>query len=297
MTRPARQKELEGRHAYVDGIRYVMPVDSSRAASIIAAFPCNYEAAAALIPDGGYVQPFRLWNNALLIVTVIDYRETDIGSYIEYSIAIACTRGGRRPPRLLPALFQRAYGTGQFVIDLPVSTEVSVKGGRGIWGMPKHQANLDFAEGRVWVSAQYDLDDRMVGRFDVRVPSRYPLPLDMGAANYCQFRGMIMRSFIYFKGNAGVHLMKPGSARFILGDHPRAEKLLTLEHRPDPIFAAYIPDVRGLLDDYFDCWFVTPDERPDHPLGAGLEATYPLGYGQTRLSPPARDPGFDLDRE
>lgn len=296
MARPARQKELEGRHAYVDGIRYAMPVDSWQAAAVIAAFPCNYEAAAALIPDG-YVQPFRLWKNALLLVTVIDYRKTDIGSYIEYSIAIACTRGGRRPPRLLPALFQRAYGTGQFVVDLPVSTEVSVKGGRGIWGMPKHQANLDFAEGRAWVSAQYDLDGRMVGRFDVRVPRRFPLPLDMGAANYCQFRGMIMRSFIYFQGQAGVHLMKPGSARFILGDHPRAEKLLSLEHRPDPIFAAYIPHVRGLLDDYFDCWFVTPKERPDLPLGDGLEATYPLGYGQTRLPPPARDPGFDLDKE
>ena len=36
------------------------------------------------------------------------------------------------------------YGTGQYVFDLPVCSEISVKGGKGIWGMPKHQANLDF---------------------------------------------------------------------------------------------------------------------------------------------------------
>ena len=47
-------------------------------------------------------------------------------------------------PPLLPLVFQKTFGLGQYVVDLPVSTEVSVKGGKGIWGMPKHQANLDF---------------------------------------------------------------------------------------------------------------------------------------------------------
>jgi len=37
---------------------------------------------------------------------VIDYRKTDIGSYIEYSLAIACTKGARPAPRLLPAIFR-----------------------------------------------------------------------------------------------------------------------------------------------------------------------------------------------
>lgn len=294
MAIPRRQKELEGRHAYVDGIRYVMPIDSWDASAMIAAFPCDLAAATAMLPPG-YVHPFRYFGKALLLVTVIDYRKTDIGSYIEYSIAIACTKGRVPAPPLLPAIFQQGYGTGQFVLDLPVSTEVSVKGGKGIWGMPKHQANLDFRAGRAWVSAQYDLDGRMVSRFDVRVPKSFPLPLNTGAANYCAFRGMIYRSFIHFRGKAGFHLMKPGSARFILGNHSRAEALRSLQHRPVPVFAAYIPQVKGLLDDYFDCWFITPEARPDAAIGEGLETTYPLGYAEDWLPPPARDPGFDLD--
>lgn len=294
MGAPDRQRRIAGTHAYVDGIRFAMPVDSAESAAMIAAFPCNYKAARALIPPAD-VHPFRYFGKALLLVTVIDYRKTDIGRYIEYSIAIACTKGARPAPPLLPGLFQRAFGTGQFVHDLPVSTEISVKGGKGIWGMPKHQANLDFREGRAWVSSQYDLDGRMIGRIDVRVPKSFPLPVNMGAANYCQFRGMIVRSWIYFRGKAGVHLMKPGSARFVLGDHPRAAALRALEHRPQPLFAAYIPDVKGLLDDYFDCWFVTAPQAPEAPLGEGLETTFSLGYGRNWLAPPKRDPDFNLD--
>lgn len=295
MAIPRRQKEIEGRHSYVDGIRYEMPINSWEASAMIAAFPCNYQAARAMIPEA-YVHPFRFFGRALLVVTVIDYRKTDIGSYIEYSIAIACTKGRNPAPMLLPAVFQKSYGTGQFVFDLPVSSEISVKGGRGIWGMPKHQANLDFCTGRAWASSQYDLDEKMVSRFDLRRPTRIWAPMNMGAANYCQFRGMIMRSFIYFKGKAGVHFLRPDAARFILGSHPRADQIRKLEHRPSPLFAAYIPDVQGVLDDYFDCWFIAQKHRPEAPLGEGLETTYPLGFSQDWLAPPARDPNFDLDR-
>ena len=35
---------------------------------------------------------------------------------------------------------ERTSAVGQYVWDLPVSTEISVKGGKGIWGTPKHQA-------------------------------------------------------------------------------------------------------------------------------------------------------------
>ncbi|MEA2818498.1 MAG: hypothetical protein QOJ86_502 [Bradyrhizobium sp.] len=296
MGTPARQKRLTGRHAYVDGIRYVMPVDSWDASAIIAAFPVSLEKAAALIPPGD-VHPFRMWNRGLLIVTVIDYRKTDIGSYIEYSLAIACTKGARPAPRLLPGALMKLFGTGQYVFDLPVSTEISVKGGRGIWGMPKHQANLDFATGTHWISAQYDLDGQMVSRFDVRRPKSAWLPMSMGAVNYCVFRGMMMKSLIYFKGKVGVHLLKSGSARLLLGGHPNAETIRNLEVDPNPVFAAHIPNVLGVLDDYFECWFVTPEKEPTGPISAGLEVTYPLGYGQDWLAPPARDPKFNLNED
>ena len=292
---PRRQKRLTGRHALVDGIPFTMPVDSTNSSAMIAAFPIDWDKARALIPPGD-VHPFRLWNRALLVVTVIDYRQTDIGAYIEYSLAIACTKGARPAPRLLPALLMKFFGTGQYVFDLPVSTEISTKGGKGIWGMPKHQANLDFVSGTEWVSAQYDLDGQMVSRFDVRRPKSAWLPLSMGAINYCVFRGMMMKSTIYFNGKAGVHLLQPGSARLVLGTSPRADVIRGLDVDPKPVFAAYIPSVLGVLDDYFECWFVTLEEEPAKPISEGLESTYPLGYGRDWLAPPKRDPNFNLDK-
>src|SRR5205823_6055394 len=117
---------------------------------------------------------------------------------------------------LLPAVFMKHYGTGQWVYDLPVSTEISVKGGKGIWGMPKHQANLNFVIGEDTVSSQYDLDGRLAMKIEIRRPRSAWLPLRMSAANYCAFRGMLMKSYIYFQGKVGFSLFGKGSARLTL---------------------------------------------------------------------------------
>ena len=77
-----------------------------------------------------------------------------------------------------------------------MSTEISVKGGKGIWGMPKHQANLDYVVGDRTVSSQYDLDgSSFVLRITIDRPQRIRLPLSIAAADYCQFRGLLMKSY------------------------------------------------------------------------------------------------------
>jgi len=286
MAIPTRQIWLTGRHALVDGIPFTMPINSEQSPALMAVFSIDADAAARLLP-GGEVHPLRLWKRALLVLTVIHYKITDIGSYIEYSIAIACTHGRKPAPRLLPGLLMKTFGTGQYVWDLPVSTEVSVKGGKGIWGMPKHQASLDFLIGKRWISSQYDLDGQMMMRVDVRKPASAWLPVNMGAANYCAFRGMLMKSYIYFQGKLGFSLFKPGSARLLIGDHPRMAPLKTLDIDPNPIVAGFFPSTAGVLDDYFECWFLTEQQSPTLPIH-GLETTYPLGQSQQWLEAPNR---------
>lgn len=293
MAVPARQARLEGRHALVDGIPFTMPINSEQSPALMAVFTVDLDAARALMPCNE-VHPFQLWRRALLVITVIDYRITDIGKYIEYSIAIACTHGARPAPRLLPGLLMKRYGTGQFVWDLPVSSEVSVKGGKGIWGMPKHQASLDFRIGERWVSSQYDLDGRMMMRVDVRKPASAWLPLNLGAANYCAFRGMLMKSRIYFKGRLGGSLFRPGAARLLIGEHPRMATLKALDIAPDPIIAGFFPSTAGVLDDYFESWFITAPQPPTASM-QGLESTHPLGQSQDWLAAPRRAPDWDRD--
>ncbi|MEC5384250.1 acetoacetate decarboxylase family protein [Uliginosibacterium sp. H3] len=285
MGRPRRLEEQAGRFALVDGIPFQLPVSSHKSPALMAAFSIDADKAAALMP-GNEMHPFRLWNRGLLVITVIDYIETNIGKYIEYSVAIACTHGKKPAPRLLPAIFMKTFGTGQYVVDLPVSTEISVKGGKGIWGMPKHQANLDFVIGDEWVSSQYDLDGLLAVRIDVERPKKAWLPLNVGAINYCAFRGMLMASYIYFKGKLGFKLMKKGSARLTIGDHPRVQALKTLDISPEPLFCGFLPETAGVLDDHFEAWFLsekTPPARME-----GLESVANLENKEEWLTPPNR---------
>jgi hypothetical protein len=285
MRIPERLRRQQGRHALVDGIPFALPVNSERSPALMAVFSVDAARAAELLP-GHEVHPFRISpTRGALVITVIDYRFTDIGRYIEFSIALACTHGPRPGPPLLPGLLRGRYGTGQFVIDLPVSTEVSVKGGKGIWGMPKHQANLDFEISDRTVSSQYDLEGRLAMRIQVKRPLVDTLPVAAAAVNYCQFRGMLMKSYIYFRGRGGVRLPFTRSAKITIGDHPRVAPLKDLDIAERPLLAGWLPETSGTLDDHFEGWFLSYPEPPT-AVPEGLESVVGLGQGQEWLPPP-----------
>ena len=280
---PKRITELAGRYSLVDSIPFKLPVTCVPSPVLMAVYPINPDRARALLP--AEVHPLRVAGKGFLIFTVINYLGTNIGTYIEYSIAIACTHGRKPAPPLLPLLLMGHYGTGQYVLDLPVSTAVSVKGGKGIWGMPKHQGNLDFKTSAQRVSSQYDLDGQLVTYIEIERPASTPLPLKMGAANYCAFRGMLMKSSIYMSGRAGLRVFGSAKARLVIGDHPRAAMLKSLEIGAKPIATAYIPDAVGTLDDHVESWFLhaaaPPQTEPE-----GLSSVTELSRDETWLPGP-----------
>jgi hypothetical protein len=284
---PARIRREQGRHALVDGIPFALPVRSFRMRALMAAFPVDPDQARELLPPS--LSPVRLWRKSLLVITVVDYQETSIGKYIEFSVALACARREPDPPRLLPLLLPSPFRFGQYVLDLPVSTEISVKGGKGIWGMPKHQANLDFVVTDTTVSSQYDKDGQLGVHVEVERPGGPKLPASMGASNYCVFRGMLMKSDVYFRGKVEAGFGRRARARLELGDHPRLAAVKRLDVAERPVFTVFFPEAHGVLDDYVESWFVPyrepPEERPE-----GLESVIDLGLGEDWLAPPEREP-------
>jgi hypothetical protein len=287
MSTPKRVLQQAGRYSLVDAIPFQLPVACQKTPVLMAVFSISADKADALLP-GNELHAMRLWKRGLLVITVVNYQITNIGKYIEYSIAIACTHGRKRAPRLLPAVFMKRYDTGQYVFDLPVSTEVSVKGGKGIWGMPKHQANLDFYITDTSVSSQYDLN----GQFGMLVEIDKPKPwlkLSMGAANFCNFRGLLMKSSVYFHGKAGFSLFKKGSAKLCIGEIARLQPLKDLEIGKDPILTAFIPEAQGILDDHFESWFLSCDQPPPQ-VPEGLSSIVDLGQSQQWLPPPTATP-------
>src|SRR5437660_302283 len=112
---PKRIKDYTGRFALVDGVPFTMPVTTQNSPALMAAFLCDYDKANNLLPGDELHAVKYINGKAIFMVTVINYLHTNIGKYIEYSIAIACTRGAKPAPRMLPAVFMKLYHTGQFI--------------------------------------------------------------------------------------------------------------------------------------------------------------------------------------
>jgi hypothetical protein len=151
--------------------------------------------------------------------------------------------------------------------------------------MPKHQANLDFAVTSSEVTSQYDVDGRLGALIEIDRPPATALPLDIGAVNYSVFRGMVMRSSVYFRGAVDIALGRRARARLTLGDAPQVAPLRALDISPDPAFTAFFPDTSGVLDDHVECWFLTTD-APAAVTTEGLESVVGLGLSQEWLDAP-----------
>ena len=284
MRVPSRIRAQTGRKALVDGIPFTMPAVCRHSPVLMAAFSVNPKRAARLLGTDDTGQ-LSVLGGGILIVTVIDYRDTGIGKYIEYSIGIACTHHASPCKFKLPGIFRKTLSIGQYVVDLPVSSEVSVKGGKGIWGMPKHRASLDFRVTDDKVKSQYDLDGQLCAYVEIHRPTATRLPLKMAASNFCAFRGMMWKSDVFFEGRAGFCVGKRAKAKFIVGDHPRVAKLKELEISPDPLMTAFIPSATGTLDDHCESWFMTYDETPTQ-LPEGMESVVDLSNSEEWLPPP-----------
>lgn len=288
---PRRQGRLRGQRALVDGIGYDMPINSDDSQVILAGFSCDLAAAAALLP-GKELHPVSLGRGrGLLLATVINYVVTDIGNYIEYSLGIAATHGRRPAPPLLPAVLPGLMKFGQYVVNLPVSTEISVKGGKGIWGMPKHQASLDFVVTDTTVSALYDKDGQRGCYLEVQRPAPTNLPVRMAGVNYCAFRGLLMKSYVYFDSEADVAIGRSARGRIEFGDAPGVAGLRTLDVADSPMLTVYMPKMHGILDDHFEAWFLTADTVQDAEganWGEPLTSVTTLGYGRSWPAPPVR---------
>jgi hypothetical protein len=281
----SRVRWLATRYANVDGIPFAMPVGARQSPAIFAAFTIDPDAAAAILP-GQELHPARILRRGILVVTVVDYMDTTIGRYIEFCIGIAVTRGRSPAIPLLPMLLQPLFGTAVYIYDLPVSTEISVKGGLGIFGMPKRQANLDFIVGADTLSSQYDLDGQLAMRIDLPRPGRAWLPMRIRGAGYGSFRGLLAKSYINVRG--GLALSLSGErVRLLVGDHPRMDPIKKLDISPKPLAWGFVPEVEGVLDDHVETWYLTGNAPPG-PAAVGTRDVVDLTLDQTWLTPPDR---------
>lgn len=123
-----------------------LPVFYYDAAGIMALFPARYAELRRLLPDRRLV-PARLAPGlGVLAVSCLEYRDTDIGPYNELAVAIPLNEPFFRPNLPGRALFEagRHGRVHSFIVHLPVTTEVALRGGIDAFNFPKFLGSIEF---------------------------------------------------------------------------------------------------------------------------------------------------------
>lgn len=209
-----------------------LPIRFFDASALLALFPVARDAAMDLLRGSG-TQPLpTLGGKALAGVTLVDYRDSDIGAYREAGLLIAAL-----PQDVVPspvALLDLLRGTdsrqaGFHVVDLPVTTELSAASGRELWGYPKFVTPIDFSlrghqfDGRVQAPDETGDILSLSGRTGLALP----LPA-LPQVLYSCHEGRLLRTLF----NVRAKLMLSRGSRLRLhvgsGTHPMVQHLQQL---------------------------------------------------------------------
>ncbi|MDT7571709.1 MAG: hypothetical protein QOE05_1883 [Actinomycetota bacterium] len=216
------------------GTTVTMPVEVRAASAGTVAYEVDAAAASALLPGAFQlveVSPGR----AHLAVVVVDYRDNDLGSYLEVGLMF----------------FVRPVGGGEdgtFIVRLPVDQPFTCEAGQRIWGFPKtvEQIDLDYADDSVTCAL------RMDGELVLRVR----LPRDAGADGEMPPTPMTAYTMLdgaphattFTQGGAGFSMAFVG-AELELGTHPVAKELAALNPSATPAFTTWTEQMRATFEE------------------------------------------------
>jgi Acetoacetate decarboxylase (ADC) len=196
-----------------------------------AMFEVDLDAAQSMVPEAFEIiesSPGR----CQLIVAVIDYRDNDLGDYLEIGITFfVVPRGGLGEP-------------GTYIHRLPVDQAFTCEAGRLIWGFPKsvEEISLDYQDEAV--TATLSMGGELVLR----------LTLPRGGDDVMAPAPMVTYTMIgdtacrtpFTQGGAGAQvLVGSDGVRLELGDHPLARELLRLGLPADAVMSTWTERMSG----------------------------------------------------
>jgi len=228
-----------------------LPIRYYETSMMGAAFPASATRLQQLTPE-----PLRVvetWPGQVpLAIICFDYTETDIGAYGEIGITWPVVDSRRRPPPLLPLLFEKRWpGLGFWVHHLPVTTPIANHAGRSLWGYPKFVAEIDFE----WQGATRICTLREGGEeilklsIGTRMPAR---PQRFDAVTYSVLGNELLRTRVAVDG-VGMRKMRGGAAELALGQHRVGREIAELgvnlarpiEVRWFPVWRAVLPEAEA----------------------------------------------------
>jgi hypothetical protein len=205
----------------------------------------------SLLPSARF-KPYRItpWHSTLSI-TAFQYRESDIGSYNEVSIAVPVTLDEETP--LFTGVFRKLPKVlMSYTHHLPVTTEIAREVGVEFSGYPKFIADIKFSEEDSLLSCELKAEDQMVLKLNGRKLALEKVPrLRLNPLNYR--RGYILRSeFVISEREMGTSKSRK-DVKLELGEHQIAEELRAL-NLGKVLSYSYCPQAQGILTPVFESY-------------------------------------------
>lgn len=219
------------------------------AAEMMALFPARYGELRRLLPDRRFA-PARLAPGlGVVAVSCLEYRDTDVGPYNELAIAIPLNEPFFRPNLPGRALVE-ATRRGQvhsFIVHLPVTTEIALRGGVDAFNFPKFLGKIDFDEVAVQRRCRLAEEQEPILTFTGPRPSATGKER-LQYFNHLWMDGQPQRAEFTINRLQVAKSVRPGAAVLELGErHPIARELDRLLVSKRSLQYEYVPQFEGIL--------------------------------------------------
>jgi hypothetical protein len=131
-----------------------------------------------------------------------------------------------------------------WVVTLPVTTPEARDAGVMLYGYPKFVADIAFEHDGVASRCRVEAEGQAIISFEVAHEE-----MDFQSFGLCTYTikdNNLLKTRIQIQGEVGPS-QAIGGARFMLGDHPMAEKLRMLEMSPVSVGHQYAPELQSIL--------------------------------------------------
>jgi hypothetical protein len=214
----------------------LLPVEVRDASAATVLWEVDAAALTRLLPTDEVQVIETAPGRAQLAVALVDYRDNDLGSYLEVGfIAFVRPRSG-------------AGEDGTFILRLPVDGEFTCAAGREVWGFPKTVEEITFDVAEDHAVATLTSAGELVLRLRVPRGGEDPMP-PTAMASYTVKDGRLHATRFTQGGERTGITFGPDGVELELGTHPWADELRGLGLPSPAVLATWNEQMRASFDE------------------------------------------------
>lgn len=235
----------------IAGERALVPVFYYETAAMTALFPARFRQLRELMPDPRFVPALLAPGVGVVAVSCLEHRETGIGPYGELAVSVPLNEPWFRPNVPGRALLEGAR-RGQlhaFMLHLPVTTELALRGGIDFYNFPKFLAEIEFDEehGRRRCRLA-EGKEQILSLSGEQLPTRPPTRPRAQYFFHLWMDGQPQLAEFKLNQLEAASSLRPGAARLELsGRHPIALELERLLLSRRSLQYEYVPRLEAIL--------------------------------------------------